>query len=192
MAEVTFPSGAEITAMHVEPWLPGQLVLQSPFTGSVQVLDRGYASWRGSVEIAVLDDEGEDTAQAIEAFFASLMGQGNWCALPLNRASVSASDTATVSAIINASDGTVKHELANALPAEVGHWLAIRDRRFTVRAINATQTEITLDPQVPLTLGDTLGQAMTIRVRSQSVRSQPMRRTPDWWGPWRFDWQEYL
>ena len=56
MAEVPFPSGAEIAALHIEPWIPGQLALASPFTGSIQVLNRGYASWRGTMEIAVTDD----------------------------------------------------------------------------------------------------------------------------------------
>ena len=190
MAEVTFPAGAEITAMHIEPWYPGQIALQSPFTGSVQVLSRGYGSWRGTVEFAGKGNFGRELAQAMEAFFASLMGQGNWCALPLFRPSFAAAATAKVKAVVNENDGTIRHELKTALPAKAGHWLAAGDRRYTVRAINAAQTEITLDPQIPLAVDTVLQLATDIRARAQSARMQPTRRISDFWGPWRWDWQE--
>ena len=190
MAEAAFPSGAEITAMHIEPWHPGQIALESPFTGSVQVLNRGYGSWRGTAEFADKGNFGRELAQSMEAFFASLMGQGNWCALPLWRPTVGAGDTAAVSTVVNAADGTVRHNLAAALPAEVGRWLASGTRVYMVRAISASKRQITLDPQIPLAVGTAIGRATIIRARAQSARTPPMRRTSDFWGPWRLDWQE--
>ena len=188
MAEVSFPSGAAITAMHVEPWLPGQIALASPFTGTVQVLDRGYASWRGAADIAVVDEDGD--AKAVEAFLASLEGQANFTLLPLNRPTVGASDSATVSAIVNAADGTISHQLSDALTVAAGDWLANGTRVYAVRTVAAVGQELTLDPQVPLEIGSAIGEALTIRAMRQAVRARPMRRTPDFWGPWRLDWQE--
>ena len=193
MAEIDLPADARIAAMHIEPWHPGQIALESPFTGSVQVLNRGPASWRGSAEFAVQDDAGEVTAQAMEAFFASLDGQGNWVALPLNRPTVATGNEATVSSLVNQADGTLIHRLSSPLEGlQSGHWLKAQgiDRVFIVRSI--VNVSVTLDPQIPLAIGAAIEGATTIRARAQSARARPMRRTPDFWTPPRLDWAEYI
>ena len=131
-------------------------------------------------------------AHAIEAFFAALGGQANWTALPLHRPTVAVGAWSAVTAVVNATDGTIRHTLLAALPTAVGHWLAVGDRRYTVRALNADKTEIALDPQMPLPAGIAITRATTIRARAQAAKGHPTRRTPDFWGPWQFDWQEHL
>ena len=190
MAEVDFPSAAGLASFAIEPWVPGQIVLRSPFTGSIQILNRGYASWRGAAEIAPEDATGETTAKAIEAFLASLEGQENWTALPLDRPTVAAGTTGTVETIANALDGTISHRLVSSITVAIGDWLVSGTRCYLVRDVDSQGDELTLDPQIPLAVGDTLGPATTIRARAQQTRSRPMRRTRDFWGPWRFDWEE--
>ena len=190
MAEVAFPGVAELTAMSIEPWYPGQVVHESPFTGAVQVLNRAYASWRGSAEIARMSHADETHAQAIEAFLSSLSGQGNWTALPLNRPTIALGQLATVSAIINDAHGTVSHTLSNPVGAKVGNWVQSGTRVYVIRAVSADGLDVTLDPQAPLGATAEINRALTIRARAQNARARPMRRTPEFWGPWRFDWQE--
>ncbi len=85
-----------------------------------------------------------------------------------------------------------------AQPLRVLHYssavnrLRVGDHVYTVRSLTSDGQDLTLDPQRPLEVGDTLAPAGTIRVRAQAVRSRPLRRTPDWWGPWTFSWQEVI
>ena len=190
MAQVLLPAGALITSMYIEPFQPGQIVLESLFTGSVQVLNRGYASWRGAAEFAIQDHQGESLAQEMESFFSSLGGQANWVSLPINRPTVAAGINATISAVVTNTDGTLAHNMSAALTGlRIGHWLSVQDsdRVFMVRAFSGVS--VTLDPQIPLTVGTEITRAVNVRARSQTG-SQSLYRTLDFWGPWRFDWQE--
>ena len=193
MAEVLFPADAEVSSMQIEPWNPGQIALSSPFTSSVQVLNRSHPSWRGQLEIAITDRA--DRGRSIEAFLVSLGGQANWAALPLDRGRLDPviNPVATVASVINLADGTVEHGLVIDDDLQTGDWLTAQStgaRVFIVRKV--TGASAVLDPQIPLAVGDQLSAATTIRARAQSARPPRMPRTPDWWGPWRFDWQEAL
>ncbi len=186
MAEVAFPSEIELTAMTIEPWFPGQVALRSPFTGFVQVLNRGYPSWRGVADISPA--AAADVGKVIEAFLASLKGQENWTDLPLNRPTIASGTTSTVASIVNNTDGTVSHTLAADVGAVAGDWLTSGTRVFTVRAVSGLT--LTLDPQLALAVGDTISAATTIRARARAPDVGPTRRTPNQWGPWRFTWEE--
>jgi len=73
MAEVPFPyAQAQVTALEMVPKLPAQIAHESPFTGQVQVLSRGYGFFAGRMEIARTREEAKGLA--IEAFFTSLQG----------------------------------------------------------------------------------------------------------------------
>ncbi len=189
MATLVFPANASQTAMPIEPWMPGQVSLQSPFTGTVQVLDRGYASWRGTIEIAIVDVEGEAVGKGVEAFLSSLEGQGNIALIPLNRPTIAVGASTTIAAIVDGADGTLSLQLSSTITTEVGEWLASGNRRYIVRAVNAAGDEVTLDPQMPIGVGSALTRATDIRIRAQPG-SRTMRRSANYWGPWRLDWQE--
>ena len=169
MAEVHLPAGSIVSAMHIEPWHPGQIVLVSPFTGSAQVLNRGYASWRGSAEFAPRHRADTEVAQSLEAFFASLGGAANWVALPLIRPTIERGNRATVSAVVSATDGLLTHRLSRPLEGlRRGHWLEAQSaapRIFIVRSL--VRASVTLDPQLPLAVGTTLGPATRIRARAR-------------------------
>ena len=192
MAEIAFPASAKIIALDIEPVSPGQLVHRSLFSGSVQVLDRGHATWQGMASLGARGNADETDGKAIEAFLAALAGQKNWTALPLNRPTIAVGTSATVASLVNATDGSVHHNISAAIGVEPGDWLASGSRVYVVRATANAGVQLTLDPQVPLAIGDSLGTAPTIRARARTATPPRTRRTPDFWGPWRFDWAEAI
>lgn len=194
MAEAPFPAVAGITALSIAPWHPGQITHTSPFSGTVQVLDRGAGTWRGTVDIAQTRDDAEGSV--IETFLASLGGMRNWCRLPLvrHRPGFAIDRTATVTALVNQRDGVLAHRVTlDAGAFQVGDWVVAQStgaRVFVVRT--ASSRAVTLAPQIPLEVDDRLTIATHIRARAASERLRPSRRTPDGWGPWSWDWQEAL
>ena len=73
--------------MDPQPYYPGQRVLRSAFSGARQVINTAHGRWRGTVQLALQDDAGEEVAERVEAFFSSLESEENWTRLPLNRPS---------------------------------------------------------------------------------------------------------
>ena len=195
MAQVEFPENVRLTGFHVEPWNPGQVALTSPFTGTTQVLNRAPASWRGSVSFAAVDRQDEQAAGAIEAFFASLNGQENWCAIPFLRPTIKR--PLTITSATHNSAGRIGHDFA-ATPLksdgfEPGRWLQANGRAFIIQWVSKPPvTQLRLEPQIILAEGVNLEPITTMRVQAQSGQGALTRRSPDFWGPWQLNWVEHL
>ncbi len=164
MAQVTLLTDAKIMQVTISAWRPSQVGLQN-LASSVFVINRAYATWRGNVTFAKIDPYEDSLAAAMEAFFASLDGQANWFDLPLYRPTIADDATATVSSVVNATDGTISHNISADLSAAVGDWLAVGNRRYVVRKTTANGTQLTLDPQIPLEVGETIEDAANVRAR---------------------------
>ena len=188
MPQVTFPALADVRENNIVPFFPHQIALPSRYTGAEQVLNTGYPTWRGTLNVAEVGNGDESLALEIETFFASLEGIANWANIPTNRPSIPNNLTvSTVSSI----GGYLVHTVAgDVAEIAIGQCCESSNKLFRVRAI--TGSNITFDPQRPITAGDTISTTTTVLVKALQKDFRPLRRIPDWWGPWSFEWKELI
>ena len=194
MAEIPFPSVAKIRSIPLHVILPGQLIQRSIFTGTRQVLNRGFGIWSGTVEIELKHSATEAAREAgeIESFLNALKGGENFTRIPVHRPTISAASGA-IDAIINNPDGTISFTLAVAPTAaqgfRAGAVVSVGKRMFMLRSLGIGGT-ITLDPQMPLPIGTVLEPVTTVRAHRPEGSRNPGRHTPSLRGPWSFAWEE--
>ena len=161
MSQITPPTvlldALQSVVMRVD--YSSQVGLQSPWTGGIQILDRGYPRWIGVASFARIGSERPDfeiETAAIEAFFSSFHGLANWFELPHHRETLASGVSADVSSRTVNSDGDLEHGLDSALTgAMVGTRVRSGNWTFSIREILAGNAYI-LDPQRPLAVNDTI------------------------------------
>ena len=194
MAEIPFPSVAKIRRVPMSIIHPDQLVQRSIFTGTRQVLNRGYGIFAGTVEIELKHSSPATDIEAgeIESFLNALEGEENFVRLPVHRPTISA-PSAAISSVINSVDGTISFTLAVAPMAadgfRAGAVVSVGKRMFMLRPLGPGGI-VTLDPQVPLPLGSVLQPTTTVRAHRARNSRNPSLRTPSLWGPWSLEWEE--
>ncbi|MCY3981271.1 MAG: hypothetical protein OXF51_05775 [Alphaproteobacteria bacterium] len=194
MPQIVLPEALanRIEAIDIHLEHPSQLAINSPWTGSRQILDRGYPRWAGSCQIYPADIPFSQTEWLeIEAFFDALNGAGNTFAVPHMRtpATVPANVTARSSTVSDA--GNLVHRLSAALtnPAP-GQMLQAGERTYRLRAVDGR--DVILDPQRPLQRGAVIAASTTLLARAArldgvvSFRSFPNAAA----GPWTLDFVE--
>lgn len=195
MAEIPWPAAAKIRNVPLHIIYPGQLAPRSPFTGTRQVLNRGYGIWAGSVEIELKHSSAEAAAEAgsIESFLAALKGEENFTRIPVHRPTIS-EPSAPVRAVVANPDGTISFTLGVA-PTEsrgyvAGAVVSVGKRMFMLRELGAGGI-VTLDPQMPLPVGSVLRPVTAVRAhRPQNSSGRPARHSPSLRGPWTLEWEE--
>ena len=104
-----------ITQVDMRLGMPQQSVLRSPWTGGVQILNRGYARWSGTAQIAPSGRpiaSRHDEWGVIEAFFGSLQGAENTFDLPHHRPGAVLADNTTIVNSQTQGDGVLRHRLS--------------------------------------------------------------------------------
>ena len=188
MALIPFPSGLSFENESLGLVWPGQAALRSPFTAHTQVLTRGSGIWRGSAHFPPTTSEAE--RRAIERFFARLEGQRNWTELPIDAPAPDTTDEPTVSSV-TASDGSLVTELSGDPMYAAGDYLRVGDRLALVdERIEANRYRLL--PQAVWTAGDAVKPGATVLARRASGSELLSPHSPDFHGPWIFDWIEAI
>ncbi len=192
MAEVTFPAAANITRVTMGLSFPGQVVHRPLFGATPQVLERAVGFWRGLLTIAPA--QGTD-AEQIEAFFAAMHGGTNFAEVPHQRPTLPLMDATP---ILTVSAGTGESQIITLVVASArpGMLLRVGNRSYIVTGVaavagEAAQKALTVQPSALLTVGAEVSATATIRARSREAgESVPTTASPDWAGPWNFEWVE--
>lgn len=85
MTVLQWPAEARIKSNDLSLVYPGQIALQSPYTGQRQVINRSPGLWAGTVRIMEVSYRDKASIRAIESMLAQLRGQENVIEIPLNR-----------------------------------------------------------------------------------------------------------
>ena len=170
---------------------PGRTTLRSPYTGDETIISRGVGRLVGRISIGEVTDLLD--ASIIEAWISTLSAQPfAICDLPIHRPTVEEDYSRTVSSTTSVS-GVIRTILTSNHDdgLRVGHFVRSNFRVFMVTQI-INSTTVVLTPQIALEVGDTIEPAIYARVKMnvEGSRSNFMRRTPHWYGPWSFDWIE--
>ena len=179
MAVIVWPSTLKVVSTELQTVNPGQVVHQVPATASVQVLEFGHGSWVGTAEIGPMRDGG-----VAEAFFAAMDGAANEVEMPLLRNTIASSVT------ISAVNSNVLTLSSKPDGLTTGAYVRIGRRLYLIVSEAGTEAapEVGLWPYNPQTVGTSVGQAETIRVRSRGA--PVMRRVRGGYGPWTFRWRQ--
>ena len=195
MPQLTMPTefSSRIEAVTFQVSYSSQVELRSPWTGTSQVLDRGFPVWIGTCRVARIGGADPGSAAdrlAIEAFLSSFEGVGNWFELPHHRGTLEAG----VSAVVNSSALTADvlvHTLAASLTdAVVGTRVRSGNYLYSIRDIRVGNQYV-LDPQRPIAVGESIGASDTIRVTSSTQQSPVMPDSLDAAGPWTLSFREF-
>jgi len=85
MTVLQWPAEARIKSNDLSLIYPGQVALQSPYTGERQVINRSPGLWSGTVRIMEVSYRNAAAIRAVESMLAQLRGQENIIEIPLNR-----------------------------------------------------------------------------------------------------------
>ncbi len=193
MASVAFPAAANVTRSTLSMAFPGQVVHRPLFGAAAQVLERGAGHWRGITTIG--EAQGED-AEAIEAFFAAMHGATNHTELPHYRPTLALSAPAPI-ITVEAGAGESQIIVLEVQNARPGMFFRVGARSYIVTAVNDHQTEddrqvLTIQPAALLAIGNEVTASTTIRASSATAGAGvSTSASPDWSGPWSFEWVEY-
>ena len=191
--QVTVPD--EITnrfsQVNLELTWPGQISLVSPYTGTSQILNRGYQIWTGSIAIPLVPAAEVELIQQIEAFLNSFAGQENFADLKIHRPVIPDNSRTVTSQDVDTSTGVITTRFSANLRGKVGDYLTIENRLFQIIALdeNAARNAV-LVPQRPINDAANVDQGLTIRARMVSSNAPTLSSSPDWSGPWTINFQE--
>ena len=187
--EVALPAGVTFESTALGLIWPGQVAHASPFTGETQVLNRAAGIWRGTSRIPVAMDDA--ARRAVERFLASMDGRANWVELPINRPTMATADRPTISSSASSAAGLVT-VFAGTDPAyNPGDYLRVGPRLALVDARTAARRYI-LRPQAVFATGGVVSPGLTVRARRASAAEVLSPGSPDFYGPWVFDWIEAI
>ena len=182
-----------ITQVDMRLGMPQQSVLRSPWTGGVQILNRGYARWSGTAQIAPSGRpiaSRHDEWGVIEAFFGSLQGAENTFDLPHHRPGAVLADNTTIVNSQTQGDGVLRHRLsAVERGLQVGQMINAGTQTYIVAEIQ-TGRWLVLYPQRVIANMTALVSSTTIRVRAAGSTGITSPLTPDRPGPWSLQWEE--
>lgn len=199
MATVNLPTNLANRIMRVDLQLAhdSQLALQSAWTGSIQILERGYAHWTGSITIAPAEartGSQSDDWLPIEAFLSSLNGVVNSFECPHWRPAADMPSNSMVR-FSSAVNGILKHQVNTDLDdVSIGSMVRAGNRTYRIRAIDGDRTNrsrmITLDPQRPIAVDTVLTGTTTILVVSDQTSGVNMSLDAMRAGPWSLSFRE--
>ena len=197
MAEISFPTAVQITQFDIGLFVPGQVNLASPYTGTVSTLTRGAGLWRGSCGFALTDSQSESDAMAVEVFLASMANLSNDSNIPLKRATPERMPAGfAISSASSLVAGRIQYSLSPSALAyiKVGQYLRIADRIYLIAHLDPTGTACVLVPEVTsIDNGSVISRAEYIRVvQDPESRFVASPRSPDFHGPWSFSWVEKI
>ena len=179
VAEVDYPTGMRTLAQTLTPLNPAQIVHRPLTGGSAKVLNRSAGSWGGVVRFGQAQG---DQAAKVEAFIASLNGAENYCELPIHR-------DASPELTIDAQLGGFYSLAADVAGFGVGKYARHGDRLVVIT--QGTYLAFTIFPRYIIPIGDILEPATTVRAAT-SRRPPDFPKTPNWSGPWVWQWEERL
>lgn len=172
MAQVAYPIGvARITELRLQRANPGDVNHEIPSTGKVETLKFGHGLWLGVITFGALDDV--ESAQRMEAFFASLDGAANTVNLPLSH-------------IKRNPNAAAKRRNAFAA-ADVGTYWTHGGRLYIVTGV--TGTTASMWPTVPLAANQMMTPAAHIVAREREG-APIMPHNPHVLGPWTWQFRE--
>ena len=188
---VDLPTGIPITSLELSWENPGQITHRSPYTGDEIIINRGVGRLLGSVEIGATDDE--LLARRIEYWLGTLISQNAICELPLYRPH--SLGYLNVLFSTNYIGGQLVMTLQFDISANTltkGSYIRVGNRTLLITDILSLD-RIVCVPQVVMEPGAQITSPGTVRARRLISRSDnPSPRTPDWYGPWSFEWVESL
>lgn len=212
MAAVLFPAGAKVTRMDISLEYPGLIRHDLQLTGGQNVLYRGEPRWRGNVTIAPAQGA---LASAIEVMFNQLADPENWVELPLNRPALLKIGVWQIR--LYAPRGLGLHYISSLSTPQsdldtlvgdnalCGRWFSKNNKVYQITKcgvgsrgggirrgafVDTNFTPVEFIPEA------TNGREMFVGVvipattiRARSYDSVPINtRTPDWSGPWTWQW----
>ena len=204
MAQVTFPSFAQVSRSDLQLIHPGQIVHRSAYGTGLQVLSRGPGYWSGLLAISELDSSMDSERRQMEIFLANLRGQENTFDAPLYRPSKGDLSAGTVldlesSAINTDGELVVTYGGGPSTGSDLlaGDYVSIGNRLFQL-VLNSTRqgTSGTLN----LLPGFNGGWALGIDILWEDVGCRarvaqeevPNLFSPDFSGPWNIRWEEAI
>lgn len=200
MALIAFPS-TSLSQISCNLVYPGQDIIQSIYTGSVQATPRGIGRWEGLITFPQLGrTDGAEDIGRIEAFIASTEGAVHVFDLPFEAIAEAqktrfpeGADVRVTS--IERTGGSFIANINQANGLQLGDRVTIDNRMFVV-IIAHSGGQCTLSPYRPLTI-PTGG--LPINWRAPTLRARLTQRNPSsapysafWAGPWALAFQDVL
>ena len=186
MAKKTFPS--DVLIPHTEVRLvqshPGQSVFPIADTGAERIIEFADGFWTGT--LVFVPQKGANARKA-EAFFSSLKRSMHWFDLPINNYKpVSASN---FTAVTIDSDFKVNTN-RNIADAELGTYVNNGNRLYIIDEKLANR-QIRLWPEVRVANNSVFTPATYLRIKRADGDIE-LPNTPSYFGPWEFQFKEYI
>ena len=182
---VAWPAAAKTGRWLLREFAPGRIDSQPTYGGRSQSIDRGFAVWRGSMEVQASNDP--DVIDEINAALAELGSRlDNWAEIPLGLRTIDRSANVTA---VDAATGSIATLDADPGNFKRGKWFRINKRVFMIESANPGQLEMKWKPDAPIAAVSAMEPLATIRLRLDGP--QDMAFHYGYGGPWPLNWQEH-
>lgn len=199
MALVAWPTEARIVEISHEVWSPGRIVHRLRSGDLDTPLVRGQPRLVGTVSLGLYGRGNYAGAAAVELLLAELADPENFVDMPWGGDRASGGYPSPIGwegDVTAAASGvyTFARRVGRTEVVEPGDWLS-RGRVAMVRTVSGTAAApvLTLIPDIPMSTGDTLFSAPTIRIRKRDPDESGIlvpRSATGFAGGVTFEWEE--